>query len=160
MLPHASKDTGSCYKTQRTHSEPMAAATTISVWFRVEGAASATSVDVTNGTNIDRLRDKIKEKLADDAKGVPAYKLRISTADGKTYDDPRALVSTLPLDKEFIVTGTFVRAVSVRGSGLWSSQFLWRQPHFLQVSNAAVYRFRVSCPCSHAAERGCSRGCA
>jgi hypothetical protein len=86
------------------------AAPSVRIWFRLEGAASAFSVVVPDDANVDDLRDKIKEKLADDARGVPAFKLVLKTADGTTHDDPRALVSTLPLDKEFIVTGTFVRA--------------------------------------------------
>jgi hypothetical protein len=79
----------------------------VRVWFRLEGAASAaTSVVVPSDTIVDDLRKRIKEELGDDARGVPAFKLVLSTVDGKTYDDPRALVSTLPLDQEFIVTGT------------------------------------------------------
>ena len=82
----------------------------VRLWFRLEGAASADRVVLPPGADVADLRDKVKEKLADDARGVPAFKLVLKTADGTTYDDPRALVSTLPLDKEFIVTGTFVRA--------------------------------------------------
>ena len=50
------------------------------------------------------------ESRAQNKADVDAFKLVLKTADGTTYDDPRALVSTLPLDKELIVTGTFVRA--------------------------------------------------
>ena len=93
--------------------------TSVRLWFCLEGAA--TSVIVSFDAIVDDLRDaiyaKVKAKL--EPRGVIASDLVLS-ADGKTYDDPRALVSTLPLDKEFIVTGTFVRAarLSVRG-GSW-----------------------------------------
>jgi hypothetical protein len=98
------------FEPESATSVAMAAAPGVRLWFRLDAASAATSVVVPSDAIVDDLRDKIKEKLADDARGVPAFKLVLSTADGKTYDDPRALVSTLPLDKEFIVTGTFVRA--------------------------------------------------
>ena len=52
-------------------------------------------------------------ELADDALGVPAYKLRLSTADGKVvYDNEEASVPTVHQTKKeaLIVTGTFVCA--------------------------------------------------
>jgi hypothetical protein len=117
----------------------MAAATTFSVWFRLEGAASATSVDVTDSTNIDRLRDaiyaKIKAKL--EPRGVIASDLVLKTAAGKVYDDEEAKAPTAHQTKKeaLIVTGTFVRAA--------------RSPF------AAAYGSRSSC--GKEAEDGCCR---
>ena len=77
-------------------------------------AASADRVFLLPGADVADLRDKIKEKLADDARGVPAFKLVLSTANGKTtYSRASQPVSTIDAtteDAPLIVTGTFVRA--------------------------------------------------
>ena len=94
----------------------MAAAPAVRIWLRLEGAASATSVVVANDedANVDDLRYKIKEKLANKLKHVDADDLRLSTADGKTtYSRGSQPVSTIDAtteDAPLIVTGTFVRA--------------------------------------------------
>ena len=94
----------------------MAAAPGVRIWLRLEGAASATSVVVANDedANVDDLRYKIKEKLANKLKHVDADDLRLSTADGKTtYSRGSQPVSTIDAtteDAPLLVTGTFVRA--------------------------------------------------
>ena len=89
----------------------VAPSASVSVWFRLEGGAPD-KVRIEATSDVADLRDAIyaKVKAELEPRGITARLLVLSTADGKTYDDPRALVSTLPLDKEFIVTGTFVRA--------------------------------------------------
>jgi hypothetical protein len=124
----------------------------VRLWFRVEGAASADVLDVPSNNNVAELRKAIYAELKAELepRGITARLLVLSTADGTTYDDPRALVSTLPLDKELIVTGTFVHgAVCVRG-GLWSSQFL--RPHlddpFPSVLVGSAKRTDLLCSCA------------
>jgi hypothetical protein len=73
----------------------MAMATT-RVWFKLQGAATATSVLMPTDALVDDLRKEIKEKLANRLREVDAADLILSTtnADGKTatYDDPEAPV--------------------------------------------------------------------
>lgn len=90
----------------------MAASSTntfVRAWFRLEGATSADFLDISSDNNVAQLRKAIytelKAKL--EPRGVIASELVLATADGKTYEDPRALLSTLPFDNEFIVTGKF-----------------------------------------------------
>ena len=128
-------------------------AASVCVWFRLEGAASADFLDVSSNNNVAQLRKAIyaelKAKL--EPRGVIASDLVLSTADGKTYDDPRALVSTLPLDKELIVTGTFVRAArspfaaaygprSSCGGRTWT-----HARHFRYADLSCCVRVRVRC---------------
>ena len=84
----------------------------VRLWFRLEGAASASSVVVPDEANVDDLRKEIKAALANKLKDVDAVDLRLSTADGKTYEDEEARVPTVHQTKKeaLIVTGTFVRA--------------------------------------------------
>ena len=110
----------------------MAAAPAVRIWLRLEGAASATSVVVANDedANVDDLRYKIKEKLANKLKHVDADDLRLSTADGTPYEDPEAPVPSVhnKAALALVVKGTFVRAArSPFAAAHGSSQFLW--PH-------------------------------
>ena len=87
------------------------AAVDVRVWFKLEGAASATSAVMPDDALVDDLRDKIKEKLAADVKDVPASRLVLSTANGTTtYGRASAPVSDLNAtseDRPLIVTGTW-----------------------------------------------------
>jgi hypothetical protein len=73
----------------------MAMATT-RVWFKLQGAATATSVLMPTDALVDDLRKEIKKELKPKLDEVAAADLILSTtnADGKTatYDDPEAPV--------------------------------------------------------------------
>lgn len=87
----------------------MAAASGVRVWFRA--GTFTTSVVVPQDANVDDLRKRIKEELADDARGVPAFKLVLSSADGATtYDRASAPVTAIGVtdeDHPLLVRGAF-----------------------------------------------------
>lgn len=81
------------------------AAAAVRVWFRLEGAVSADFVDMPSNANVAELRRQIKMELANELRHVDAFRVSLSTADGATYNDPRASVSIIPQDAELLVQG-------------------------------------------------------
>jgi hypothetical protein len=66
---------------------------TTRVWFKLQGAATATSVLMSTDALVDDLRKEIKEKLANRLREVDAADLILSTTNAdSTYDDPEAPV--------------------------------------------------------------------